>query len=178
MTDSEKEISDLCVDCGMCCDGTLFSKARIRDEEDRKHAASMDFVTFELDKGLYFKMPCPHFAGCCSIYDRNRPHICSTFFCNPLSKVHRGEQNMAEAIQQVKALQEQRNKFMSVASRFPEFDGLAFKEIARRLEDLSEDNDKVSNYRHLFLLMYVFDDLRRRYFEPAPPVTAPAQIHL
>ncbi|MCF0073223.1 YkgJ family cysteine cluster protein [Dyadobacter sp. CY261] len=167
MSDSEKDVSDLCVSCGMCCDGTLFNTARIQDDKDRKLADSLDLITGGQEDKLYFKMPCPHFAGCCSIYDRNRPQICSMFFCNPLKKFQRGEQGFLEATQQVRSLQEHRDKFMKVASQFPEFDGLGFREIKNKLGDLSEQSDNISTYRHLFLLLFVFDDLKTRYFEAA-----------
>ncbi|MHA4742246.1 hypothetical protein [Dyadobacter sp. MSC1_007] len=167
MSDSKNEISDLCVSCGMCCDGTLFASGQVRDEADRSIADGLEMTTFELKGKLFFKQPCHHFSSCCTVYGEQRPHVCSAFFCNPVRKHKRGEQTFEDASQQVHWLLEQRDKLMKIASQFPELKDLDFRSLKDKLEEYAEDSEKVSLYKHLYLIFYIFLDLRDRYF-PIP----------
>nr|WP_295927019.1 hypothetical protein [uncultured Dyadobacter sp.] len=164
MADNENEVSDLCVSCGMCCDGTLFEKGAIRNEKDRGIADNLEMGTFELHDKLFFKMPCCHFSSCCTIYESLRPNICSDFFCVPLKKYQKGEQTFGDAKQQVQWLFEYREKLLKAASQFPETKDLNFKELKAKLEMSSGDNEKVNVYKDLFLLFFLFENVRKKYF--------------
>jgi Fe-S-cluster containining protein len=70
----------LCVGCGMCCDGTLYGRARVSPgEEPRVAGAGLELV--EGADRTYFRLPC-HFFGCgrCTIYE-DRFDVCRTFTC-------------------------------------------------------------------------------------------------
>jgi uncharacterized protein len=167
MSESKDEISELCVSCGMCCDGTLFGGANLLDEADRKIAADLGMVTFELKEKPHFKLPCHLFSSCCTIYGQERPHVCGAFFCYPIKKMTRGEQTMDETRQQVESLRDHKNKLMQAAARFPELAAMPFRELKGYLEYHSEDQEKISQYRHLFLFLLIFEDLRTKYFNVA-----------
>lgn len=164
MVNSENEVSDLCVSCGMCCDGTLFEKGAIRNEKDRETADDLGMGTFEFHGKLFFKMPCCHFSTCCTIYERLRPDICSEFFCVPLKKYKKGEQTFEDAKQQVQSLLEYRDKLLKAASQFSETRNLNFIELKAKLEASSEDSEKVNVYKDLFLLFFLFENVRKKYF--------------
>lgn len=164
MSDGKNEISELCVSCGMCCDGTLFNKANVGDEADRKAAEELGLSVFELDGKPFFKMPCLHFSNCCSVYGKERPQVCGTFFCNPVRKYKRGEQTFDDASQQVHWLLEQRNKLLKIASQYPELADLDFRSLKDKLEEFSDDASKVALYKHLFLVFFIFLDIRDKYF--------------
>lgn len=167
MSDSTKAISDLCVCCGMCCDGTLFPYAFVRDEDDRQVAQHLGLTTSEIKDRLFFKMPCPHFSGCCTVYDRPRPHTCSAFFCPPIKKYNRGEQTFEDAEQQVTLLRQHRDKLLQIASQFPELENLHFRELRSKLEASGEDEAFVSKYGQLYLMLFIFRDLHSKYFKSA-----------
>ena len=69
--------SDLCVACGMCCDGTMFGNVVAHDHE----LVQMIFLGAETKSNSdssrhFFLQPCPaHVNGSCSIYE-TRPLIC------------------------------------------------------------------------------------------------------
>lgn len=136
MTDSEKKVSDLCVACGLCCDGTLFPYAYVRDEEDRKIADDLGLTTAEIKDKLFFNLPCPHFSGCCTVYDKSRPHTCSAFFCPPIKKYQRNEQPFEEAEAQIRLFKEHRDKLLKAASQFPELANLNFRALKNLLEEV------------------------------------------
>lgn len=167
MSDSPKDISELCVSCGMCCDGTLFPYAFVRDEADRQIADDLGMITTEIKDRLFFKQPCPHFSGCCTVYDKTRPHTCSAFFCPPIKKFKRGEQTFDEAQEQVQMLHEHRDRLLKIASQFPELEALHFRELRNKLEASGEDDAFVSKYSQLYLMLFIFRDLHAKYFKSA-----------
>jgi uncharacterized protein len=165
ISSSENDVSSICVSCGMCCDGTLFDKAVVHGEEDRAVADGVGLTTYVINDKSFFKLPCHHFSACCTIYGTQRPHTCSAFFCVPLKKYKSGEQTFSDAAFQVQQLLEYRNSLMKAAAQFPELMELNFRQIKSKLEEYSEDNDKVRVYRHLFLIFFLFENARKSYFK-------------
>ncbi len=84
-----KEVSDICVACGMCCDGTLFGKANLSNEqfnddyENVLKARDLNMNVFEENGKYFFKQPCHLFNTCCTVYNQVRPRVCGTYFANP-----------------------------------------------------------------------------------------------
>lgn len=89
MADSRE--SEICVPCGICCDGTLFDRAVTG--EPPEHLVRIGFRPLAAGAGLGagFALPCTHFAGKCTIYASERPGICGAFRCELLRAVERGE---------------------------------------------------------------------------------------
>ncbi|WP_138484807.1 hypothetical protein [Dyadobacter bucti] len=171
MSDSKNEISDLCISCGMCCDGTLFDKAFVRDEADRKIADDLGMETFESNGKLSFRQPCHLFSSCCTVYSVARPHTCSAFFCPPVKRFRSGEQTFPDTEQQIETLRQHRDKLLKIASQFPELRDLNIRELTNKLNEYGEDTEKISKYRMLFLILFIFKDIQTKYFKPAPKDT-------
>lgn len=94
----EDQLSEICTQCGMCCDGTLFRTAKIKDEDDQNLAQYLGLTTVHTPEGKrFFQLPCHHFHHCCTIYDQNRPTICGAYFCEPLKKFKKGDLSFEEA---------------------------------------------------------------------------------
>ena len=87
--------SDLCLQCGACCDGTLFDRARLGDDQFDL-AASLGMETARDPEGSGgFVQPCPRFrGGCCSIYDQPKPRICGDYQCGLLRAYLAGDENL------------------------------------------------------------------------------------
>ena len=104
----------LCKNCGFCCDDTLFPHAVIKKNE----ILPPGFVE-EVEKGeRYFKLPCPHFDGLCTIYDQ-RPRICRTFECSVLEQCNKGETSFEEAAQLIAQLKRQKARINRLLSPYP-----------------------------------------------------------
>ena len=90
------DASALCVSCGLCCNGILFTNARADpDEVPRLRALGLEVE--EKGERLQFRLPCPHHAGGhCGIYDR-RFAKCRSFRCALLKRLDAGEVTLAEA---------------------------------------------------------------------------------
>ncbi|HEX3770515.1 MAG TPA: YkgJ family cysteine cluster protein [Polyangiaceae bacterium] len=90
------ELATLCRSCGLCCDGSLFGRARLDpDEVEGARRRGLRVVA----SGASFEQPCaalvasPPFA--CSIY-ADRPRACGRFTCK-LYERHRREGGPLEA---------------------------------------------------------------------------------
>lgn len=75
----------LCVQCGLCCDGTLFVGAKA--SEDDLIQLEKRPMNFNLNANrTHFNLPCFYQSGkCCSIYSSWRPNICSQFVCKTIT---------------------------------------------------------------------------------------------
>src|SRR3954452_24100420 len=96
--DSDDEVS-ICVGCGLCCDGTLFSHLGVVDESDLGLPLQALGVSLIVEaEPPVFALPCPAFDGCaCSIYGLHRPSACGRFECDVSSAVAAGSMSRAEA---------------------------------------------------------------------------------
>jgi hypothetical protein len=93
----DEDIS-ICVGCGLCCDGTLFSHLGVIDESDlgRPLTAMGVEVIVEADPPV-FELPCPAFDGhACTIYSLQRPRACAWFECDISVAVAAGEMSRSE----------------------------------------------------------------------------------
>lgn len=112
---SEKLASDLCVSCGMCCDGTLFGFVPVSDEE----SARVSDLGFTLtakpnpkDVGVCFTQPCRALSGTsCTIY-HDRPSVCRAYRCVTLEAFNAGDIAIEEARKRVSDVLESRKDLL------------------------------------------------------------------
>ncbi len=78
--------SELCSDCGLCCDGALFSSVSL-EAADLVTARAHRLPVLETAQGCRLELPCPALRGVlCEIYDE-RPECCAEFVCELLGRV-------------------------------------------------------------------------------------------
>lgn len=74
----------LCVECGLCCQGTMFGMVRLREADDIEEVRATGLQIEENDGFYEFPLPCPLQEGtCCTIYEK-RPFVCGAFECQLL----------------------------------------------------------------------------------------------
>jgi Fe-S-cluster containining protein len=124
----------LCFDCGLCCDGTLFSHAP--SEGGGPHAAALPPAE---GKPGCFQQPCVAYGtGGCSIYEE-RPTACRTFDCTVLTAFQQERITRDEALEAINELKSRRAR---VAELLGEPDSGAAMTKARALAadgELSEE---------------------------------------
>jgi len=92
----------LCVQCGLCCDGTIFEWARVFPEDDQAQLEVDGFILLTTAARSGFALPCHHQQGrICGVYQRWRPQICHTFRCTLLRRFEAGELSWAEALARI-----------------------------------------------------------------------------
>jgi uncharacterized protein len=95
---STPDPSDLCLACGLCCDGTLFSKVRLGATDNPARLREKGFALVGGSEPE-FAQPCRALeSDCrCRIYGE-RPLQCRKFKCPLLTSVAAGTQNIARAL--------------------------------------------------------------------------------
>lgn len=98
------KLSALCVECGLCCDGSLFRFLPVEPGDVPRHAAlSLPVVT--QSGRLAMPLPCAKLeARCCTVYEA-RPPGCRAFGCWLGHRLEHGEVSFAEALVVVREAQ-------------------------------------------------------------------------
>lgn len=91
--------ASICIGCGLCCDGTLFTHLGVHDESDLGmplRALGVEVIV-EADPPA-FALPCPAvLEGTCTIYHLQRPRACAAFECDVVTDLAAGVIERAEA---------------------------------------------------------------------------------
>jgi hypothetical protein len=101
---------EICVICGFCCDGTIFTKASVKPGEKGNLPAKMEESYFVSDDKEYFKLPCGYFEKKCTIYNQKKAHICSAYRCQLLHDYADKKISKDEAMEIVMKASEMRNE--------------------------------------------------------------------
>lgn len=74
------ELGEICLACGLCCQGALHSKAVLRENE---HEVMVRIGATIKPDGQFFVLPCPaHDGSACTVYEE-RPQVCADYECGP-----------------------------------------------------------------------------------------------
>ena len=93
--------SQLCVACGLCCEGALHDLAVLRPDEIPL-AFSLGMTVTETDGQVDFQLPCHLLKnGCCTVYSR-RPSPCSGYRCQLLKSLEVGAIDLEEGLDKVR----------------------------------------------------------------------------
>ena len=82
---------EICISCGICCDGTLFNRASLEPGEKGQLPEKIEQNYFQVNGVDKFKLPCLYFDGKCTIYDQKKAIICSAFRCQLLNNFSVGK---------------------------------------------------------------------------------------
>ena len=100
-SDASDAGASICIGCALCCNGTLFARAKIKDETEDRHLSALGFTLLEVDGQRHFKQPCSYEKNCsCSIYE-SRPDVCRAFRCALLKRHEAGEIDTASALEKI-----------------------------------------------------------------------------
>jgi uncharacterized protein len=127
-------IEQLCPNCGLCCDSTLFADVELRAGDDAKRLKQLGLSLSKKGRGkLAFAQPCACFDGkLCGIY-QDRPKRCRTFVCGLLKRVEANKmtasaalkkisiaKNKAEKVRELLRLNGQSDKQLALTHRYTE----------------------------------------------------------
>jgi Fe-S-cluster containining protein len=99
---STNGVDQLCPNCGLCCDSTLFADVELRAGDDAKRLAKLGLtIENKTRTKLAFVQSCACFDGkLCGIY-AERPKRCRTFECGLLKRVQAGELDADAALKTI-----------------------------------------------------------------------------
>ncbi|HAO80384.1 MAG TPA: hypothetical protein DCQ92_15730 [Verrucomicrobia subdivision 3 bacterium] len=106
-----ESVDQLCPNCGLCCDSTLFADVELRAGDDAKRLRKLGLtIEKKTPTKLAFAQPCACFDGkLCGIYS-DRPKRCRTFECGLLKKVEAGEMAADTALKKISEAKQQAEK--------------------------------------------------------------------
>ena len=95
-------IDQLCPNCGLCCDSTLFADVELRAGDDAKRLKKLGLtIEKKTPTKLAFAQPCACFDGkLCRMYN-DRPKRCGLFECGLLKRVGGGEMTAGAALKKI-----------------------------------------------------------------------------
>jgi Fe-S-cluster containining protein len=150
-------VSQLCPNCGLCCDSTLFRDAELQRGDDAKRLAELGLSLEKKGRNkLAFAQPCACFDGkLCKIYD-DRPKRCRTFECGLLKRVQAGELGADAALKTIVRARSQAEKVRDLLCQLGQKDErLAMtKRYAQAMSaplDLSGDDGDIERRGELML---------------------------
>lgn len=142
----------ICLNCGICCGGTLFDYGKVEAEEEDQLRELGFHVGMEHGRPG-FPIPCGHLSGMtCQIYAQ-RPITCRKFTCTTLSAIRSGEIEEVEASRRIEAAK----TALEVVRRHlqPNETFFAFRQRFANVEPIPAD---------LRLAMVAYEMLLDRYF--------------
>jgi Fe-S-cluster containining protein len=155
-------IDQLCPNCGLCCDSTLFADAELQLGDDAKRLAQLGLtITKKGRRKLAFAQPCACFDGkYCKIY-RERPAQCRLFECGLLKRTAAGKMNAETALKTISEAKVLANRVRALLRAFgqrPEEKAMvhSYSEAMSQPIDLSRGDDDTDRHSQL---MQAFRDL-------------------
>ncbi len=97
-------IEQLCPNCGLCCDSTLFADVELRAGDNAARLKKLGLTLAKKGKSkIAFAQPCACFDGkLCTIY-QDRPKRCGLFECGLLKRVEADEISANAALKKILA---------------------------------------------------------------------------
>src|SRR5208337_2660907 len=90
INNSTDAISQLCPNCGLCCNGVLFADVELQKGDNAGRLIDLGMSLKKKGMKRAFTQPCQCFDGkLCKIYN-DRPKRCATFECGLLKRVQSG----------------------------------------------------------------------------------------
>jgi Fe-S-cluster containining protein len=104
-------VEQLCPNCGLCCDSTLFADVELRAGDNAKRLKQLGLTLEQKTKTkLAFAQPCACFDGkLCGIYG-DRPRQCRKFACGLLKRVDAGEMTAGAALKKIAVAKQRAEK--------------------------------------------------------------------
>lgn len=169
MTPSEQ----LCLACGLCCDGTLFGNVRLNANEDAQRLRELG-LPVEVTRGknplTLFRQPCTALCAdrTCQVY-ANRPAQCASFECGVFKEARAGRLDFAAALRLVKKARREADRIRGLLHALGDTDSHRslderFRRTQRRLESATPDPAAAHAFAELSQAVHAFGLLTHEKF--------------
>lgn len=177
---------DICLGCGLCCDGTIFADVKLQPQDNAGELAARGLVIFSsrqvsrsdagsaasgASRECSFIQPCAAFrAGRCEIYAQ-RPKHCQDFECLLLKCVKSGKTKKGVALGVIRTARECSDRVWRMLRELGDVDeelslSKRFQRTTKRLEQAALDDQAASLYGELTLAMHDLNFLLSQSFYP------------
>jgi len=164
-------MTNICIGCGMCCDGTMFGSVCLSDGDSADQLRSSGIEVTVAGDTTSFGQPCAAFrSGQCMVYEQ-RPSVCQGYRCLLLRRFEANEVSRSEALALIAQTMALRDRVRSALTAWVETkDMLSLGNLYRlMLEELDTMEDQPTARRENAELLMEVAALRAilaREFEP------------
>jgi Fe-S-cluster containining protein len=153
---SSEQLSQLCIACGLCCDGTLFKDVELQPGDNPERLRELSIPLMKS------KFPQPCFALCsnlaCRIYE-DRPNRCRQFECALFLEVRDDKIPAETALKTIAQTRKRAEKVRRLLRQLGDNDettalSLRFKRIKRSMELGEHDDDAIEIFSELTLAVH------------------------
>lgn len=167
----DREKGNICIQCGLCCDGSIFSCAKIDPHDDLTLLKQMGVQSVMDGDAPIFLLPCGGQEGkLCGLYnDARRFKVCKKFKCRLLKRYTSGEISYGEAVHIIEEAGRHRQGVKVFAEIIDAESAMSGKPIRTFIIDLARSG-KIDDphFRKIFakqiLDVLIFRDLLRGNF--------------
>jgi Fe-S-cluster containining protein len=111
-----EDSSNICLSCGLCCDGTLIGFVQVEQDE---LPAVREVMTIEEENGIgFFLQPCQKYCNGCTIY-ADRPSNCDKFNCGLLKSVQQEDLAFDEALKTIDEVKQKKRDIEKLVAALP-----------------------------------------------------------
>ena len=151
--------SDLCVSCGLCCEGAVYERVPIEPEEFGSAVSLGLPITMDLH-GVCFSLPCPRLEDkCCTVYE-SRPARCRDFYCKTAKELICGEISRELAFARVGEANARAQRLLGALA------GESIPEYRKRREDAFERGEALERTAARDCLVALDEILDRDFRKP------------
>jgi len=160
---------EICVECGFCCDATLFVHAVLNPGEKGNLPEWIEENVFSEGERDYFRMPCRYVEGRCTIYDRKRADVCGSYRCQLLQDFSEEKISFDQAMDMVEKANTVRSELLDQYGKLTRSDrNIPFMEVLKELgKNPRQDGRNASagvEYELLLVRCNIFEALLIRHF--------------
>lgn len=168
-------MENVCLDCGLCCDGTLLTHAPLLPDDDMVGLSKWPLRIKVVQDESRMLLPCPACqGGCCTTY-QHRPAICAAYRCALRIGYDAGSVTADEARVLIAAVVTLRDQIRPALEELTGLAGLhslgeLFQVAVARLEGLDAQDPQTSQGRQLMLDMAALEVVLSRHFRSGEPI--------
>ena len=169
MNEPTDAVSQLCPNCGLCCNGVLFADVELQKGDDAGRLIDLGMALKKKGMKRAFAQPCHCFDGkLCRIY-ADRPKRCATFECGLLKRFQSGEMTAPAALKRIADAKKLAEKVRQLLRRLGDNDEqLAltkrYSRVMSQPIDLSADEDAGETRGELMLAVNDLMQVLQREF--------------
>jgi hypothetical protein len=179
MNASDSVAQQLCLACGLCCNGVLFKDVELQPGDDAGRLALLGLPVRNPQSAIrnpHSKFPQPCAALCednsCRIY-ADRPARCRQFECALFKSVAAGETPVAAALRTIRLARRRAERVRTLLRALGDTGeqvalSLRVKRIRRRIESTPQDHATSETYANLTLAVQDLNLLLAQSFYPDP----------
>ena len=174
MQSAALDLNQLCLSCGLCCNGVIFADVKLQsgDDASRLRALGLPVTQPQVRRNQpRFVQPCAALDGCrCRAY-AERPQHCRQFECVLFKSVAAGRTEPSAALRLVRTAHKRAEKVRTLLRELGDNDehlslGLRFRRTARRIQQSELEETTAATFGELTLAVHDLNLLISQAFYP------------